>query len=217
MNIFFSLANIASERYKNETGYDSYIKYARKVRVANIEESDSDGHLIVTTTPVIENRTILGDNWTEITFKFKYDYTTETAREMLEHQGYLEFEKRAISVADFLKIKYMNRKSGGAFSLNSESDHQAIGRLLDLEDYKDVQKIVNYYANKVHIYRNELSDFEFFQVFQNDEREKNDQNVRDMDIWENKLQDILDAMTSEDVSSEGDESLSDEMTGIKII
>ena len=53
--------------------------------------------LLITTTSVLENRSLFGQKWTEITFKIKYDLTHEDA---VEYLGYEEFKNKGITLFD---------------------------------------------------------------------------------------------------------------------
>jgi hypothetical protein len=185
------MIQIAHERQKNETGYDCYIKYSTKVRVAEIE-ADGDS-LLITTTPVLENRSVLGDAWTEITFTFKYDITAKKAQKHLYRLGYSEFNDRVSSI-DFLKIKTFGNEVCKYFHPKNESDHQAIMRLLDLEDYDDVQKIQRHYYRKVSKYRTRVDDARWLEDAKQWELKEYERDKDTLEKWDTLTKALLDAM-----------------------
>lgn len=193
MNVIGTLYSIANDRMNNESAHDLYLKYSTNLIIKNIEELDQYT-LLVTTYPVLENRSILGDKWTEITFKFKYFYTKEIAQELLDEQGYIEFKQKSISVYDFLKIKYIGRKVYKAFHSDSEFDFYAEGRLLDLEEYDDVSKIVHYFRKKVCQYEYRVDDAKYLEKCKEFDEKDNQRYKKEMNKWKQISDELLQNM-----------------------
>lgn len=191
--MFLKMCAITADRLNNQSASDLYLSYSTKVKVNDLEEINSN-IVLITTTHVLENRGIITDKWTEITFKIKYDVTHQNAVELIEKLGYNEFKNKGISLFDFMKIKCLGRKVYKFFESDTKIETQAEGRLLDLDDYDDVMKIRNYYYRKVLEYKNMISEIKMLEI-DKEEYEKNSEILRK---YNDKLQELLDAMSSDE-------------------
>lgn len=217
-----ALITIANARLNNESAYSIYIKHATKLKVKDIREVEGDGvdeesvngedknKILVLTSSIIENRSLFGEKWTEISFSFKYDTTHEDAVERLENLGYEEFRKKGISIYDFMKIKSIGHNEYKFFCNDAISDIRAEGRLMDLEDYDDLYKIRQIYYVKKCKYEKMVRDAKWYTRIAESECEKENykKDVASYEMWTNRINELPDETSSED-EGEGKEENAD--------
>ena len=184
---------------QNRKDKDIYHGHSTKLIIKDIQELDN-GNLLITTSRVFENFSILGDLWVEIIFQFEYDIHHEAAQKLLANLGYSEFQN--ISVFDFMRIKTKGRKLYKYTASKARKIKCTSRRKLDMTNFDDVDTIWKLYYAKVSEYKNMVDDIKYFTSFVELDKDKYEGDLRDMNKYREIRDRLLeDASDSEDSSS----------------